>query len=197
MRLLILLSFASGAWCGSVPLEQLTIWIYDYAPVPPQTLDKALLNSQEIFLRAGIEMKWLKCRPFLEYPCVPPLQSTDVLVRIMFETTNSRMQSSGAFGCILLERGMGLWINVFYGPVEHKARKADFPPAVLLGMVITHELGYFFGLQHHRLQGIMLSVFGSREMRQASSGALIFDKIQAQYLRTAIATRLRQLEMAK
>jgi hypothetical protein len=38
--------------------------------------------------------------------------------------------------------------------------------------------------------------FRQREMLQASSGALTFDKVQAQYPRTAIATRLRQLGMA-
>jgi hypothetical protein len=39
--------------------------------------------------------------------------------------------------------------------------------------------------------------FRQREMLQASSGALTLDKVQAQYSRTAIATRLRQLGMAK
>src|SRR6476660_9788649 len=34
---------------------------------PPKTLDKALLESQEILLKAGIEMKWLSCRPFIEH----------------------------------------------------------------------------------------------------------------------------------
>jgi hypothetical protein len=85
---------------------------------------------------------------------------------------------------------------VFYSPVEYAAHNAPCDPAVLLGMVITHELGHFFGLDN-ALGGIMLPGFRQREMLQASSGTLTFDKVQAQYLRTAVAIRLRQLGMAK
>ena len=190
MRLLVLLCFASGARCGSIRLEQLTIWIYDYAPVPPETLEKALVKSQEIFLKAGIEMKWLKCRPYIELPCLPPLQSTDLLVRIVSETTDRRMQSSEALGCVLVDnKKMGLWISVFYGPLEHKARNAGWATSLLLGLVITHEVGHFFALEHHRPEGIMRPSFGPTEIWQASSDTLIFDRVHAQDLRTAIATR--------
>src|SRR4029453_8913404 len=85
---------------------------------------------------------------------------------------------------------------VFYGPDECAARKAGFAAAVLLGMVITHALGHFFGLEHG-LGGIMLPGFRETETLQALSGALTFDRVQAQYLRTAIATRLRQWGRAK
>jgi hypothetical protein len=199
MPLLILLFFASVAWCGSIRLEQLTIWIYDYVPVPPQTLDKALVNSQRIFLKAGVETKWLKCRPFIERQCLPTLQPTDVLVKITPKSKNRREQFLDALGCVVLHNNTtGLWINVFYSPIEFEARQDGSAPAVLLGIVITHEIGHFFGLQHHRLYGIMLSRFGFEEMRRGSWGALIFDKTEAECLRTAIAaTRLRELETAK
>jgi hypothetical protein len=110
MRPLMLLCIASGAWCGSVRHEQLTIRIFDYAPVPPETLGKALLESQEMFRKAGIEMKWLTCRPFIDERerCAPPLQSTDVLLKIVSESANKQMQSSGAFGCALRNKEVGL-----------------------------------------------------------------------------------------
>jgi hypothetical protein len=195
MRLVILLCFASGAWCGS-SRQELTVWIYDYAPIPLETLDKALLKSQEIFLKAGVIVKWLKCRPFIEDQCVPPLQSTDVLLKVISETTNQRMQKSGTFGSALRMNGTGLVTYVFYNPVEYTARQAAAPVAVLLGMVITHELGHFFGLEH-RFRGIMMSGFEETQMWEASCGVLTFDMLQAEQLRAAIASRLRQLEMTK
>jgi hypothetical protein len=194
MRLLILLCFASGAWCGSIR-QELTVWIYDYAPVPLESRDKALLKSQEIFLKAGVEVKWLKCRPLTEDQCLPAFQATDVLLKVIPETTNQRMRT-GTFGTASRMKGMGLVTYVFYNPIEYAARTAGTPLAVLLGMVITHELGHFFGLEH-RFRGIMMSGFDQKEVWEASCGILTFDLRQAEQLRAAIATRLRQLEMAK
>jgi hypothetical protein len=102
------------------------------------------------------------------------------------------MKLSGALGCVLRNNRTGLATYVFYGPVEDAAHRASFAPALLLGMVITHELGHFFGLKDG-LGGIMLPGFHQAAMLQALSGRLTFDKVEAQCLRTAIATRLRQL----
>jgi hypothetical protein len=156
------------------------------------------MKSEGIFLKAGVEAKWLKCRPRIEQRCLPLLQPTDVLVKITPKTTNRREQFLDSLGSVLLHNNTtGLWINVFYSPIEIEARKNDYSPAVLLGMVITHEIGHFFGLQHHRLCGIMLSRFDWKEIWQGACDALVFNKIEAEWLRTAIATRLRESEMAK
>jgi hypothetical protein len=103
------------------------------------------------------------------------------------------MLASGAFGCALRSKDKGFVTYVFYERVESVARNAPFAPAVLLGMVLTHELGHFFGLDDS-LGGIMSASFRRIEMMQAASGSLSFDKDQAKYLRRAISVRTRQLK---
>ena len=80
-------------------------------------------------------------------------------------------------------------LYVFYRNVEDVARSGPFGPSILLGMVVTHELGHYFGLDDgHR--GVMLSTFSRREtMMHAASGRLTFDRKQAAHLRRPIAKR--------
>ena len=179
---------------GSPSHEQFTVRIFDYAPVPSATLQQALLESQGIFRKAGIETTWLTCRPFSEenQACAPILPA-QTLVKIVPRSADKQMLASGAFGCALRSKEAGFATYVFYEPVERAAHSAPFDPAVLLGMVLTHELGHFFGL-NDSLGGIMLAGFRRMEMMQAASGSLSFDKDQAKRLRRSIDARARQLK---
>jgi hypothetical protein len=56
---------------------------------------------------------------------------------------------------------------------------------MLLGIVITHEIGHFFGLDH-AVAGIMISRFRYTQVMQGAAGLLRFDG-QEEAVRKAVA----------
>ena len=183
----------AAAWGGSPRREALTVRIFDYAPVPSDTLQQALLVSKAIFSKAGVDTTWLTCRPSVDErrTCDPPIQPTEVLLRILSQSADKKTLASGALGLVLRNKQTATALYVFYRRVEHVARLAPYDPSVLLGMVLAHEVGHFLGLDDG-LGGIMRSSFHRIEMMQTAAGALTFDKDQASHLRTAIAGRMRK-----
>lgn len=177
----------SVGMAGSVPQEQLTIRVVDYVPVPSATLSEAVLVSRGILKDAGIETTWLTCRIFEEGSCPSTVQPSEIRVNLLKQSEDRHTAASGVLGCVLRDKQTAFGLYVFYRRVEEVARSSAFGTSVLLGMVVTHELGHYFGLNDGHW-GIMLSSFYHREtMMQGASGMLSFDKRQAAHLRNAIA----------
>lgn len=176
------------AWCGDAHRQPLVIHVLDYVQAPTEMLDEALGESREIFRQAAIELQWTICRPFIDDGdrCDPPKQKSDPVLQILKHSPDKRMASSGAFGCVLRDRQTAFGVYVFYDRVKWAADAAPFRASVLLGMVITHELGHFFGLADS-LGGIMLSSFRRVEMMQTAAGTLTFGEGEARRLRASIA----------
>jgi hypothetical protein len=186
---------AAALWGGNPRREELTIRIFDYASVPSDTLRQAFLVAQGIFGKAGIETTWLTCRPSVDErrTCDTPIQPTEVLLRVLAQSSDRKTLTSGALGLVLRNKQTATALYVFYGRVEHVAHFAPYDPSVLLGMVLTHEIGHFLGLDDS-LGGIMRSSFHRIEMMQTAAGTLTFDQYQAGHLRASIAARMRQLQ---
>lgn len=181
----LLIAAASG---GHPPQAQLPVRIFDYVPVPPATLQRALSVSETIFRKAGVETTWVTCRPLHEEnpACNSPLPSSHSVVKIISRSMDEQMVASHALGCALRVKEKGIATYIFHQPVEQFAHRTPVDPAVLFGMVLTHELGHFFGLDDG-FSGIMVPSFQRPElMLQAASGSLTFDQGQAQHLRRAI-----------
>ena len=172
---------------GTVPREQLTIRVVDYVPVPSATLSEALLLSGAILKEAGIEPTWLTCRICEEGSCGSTVQPAEVRVNVLSQSHDRQTAASGALGCVLRNKQAAFGLYVFYRRIEEVVQSGAFGTSTLLGMVVTHELGHYFGLDDGHW-GIMLSSFYQREtMMQAASGMLTFDKRQAAHLHNAIA----------
>jgi hypothetical protein len=161
------------------PLEHLTIHVSDSAPVPPKTFQNAISMSQRIFLKPGIETHWSSCRPG-ESSFVQP---KEVPICIIARSLDPKHVDARPLGYVVRSKERGYTINLFY---DHIGRKAVGNPSVLLGMVMTHEIGHFFGLDHV-FCGIMLEGFAPTHQMQAAVGSLMFSEGQETALRRAIA----------
>jgi hypothetical protein len=137
---------AAVVMSGAAPQEQLTIRVVDYVPVPGATPSEALLVSHAILRQAGMETTWLRSRIFEEKPCNSLVQPAEVRLNMLDRPHARQMAVSGALGYVRRNKQTAFALYVFYGRVEDVAQSVAFGPSLLLGTVVTHELGHYFGL---------------------------------------------------
>jgi hypothetical protein len=81
-------------------------------------------------------------------PC--PFQPTAVPVSIVAHSPDKKtIENGAALGSMYRNRGRGITIAIYYEHIEFFSRTQYMThPSMLLGMVMTHEIGHFFGLDH-------------------------------------------------
>jgi hypothetical protein len=149
--------------------------------VPAATLQKAILQAQAILLNAGIETSWRTSHSGERYL----LQATEVQISIVPRAPDRT--TDDVLGAVERGNERASRVGIYYEPIHMAGFKIVGGAAILLGMVMTHEIGHFFGLDH-TLYGIMLPAFGQIEMMEAAAGSLRFAQGQAKSLRKAVAT---------
>jgi len=181
----LLLAVLLAALGGTPPSEPLCIHITDQAPVPTATLQKAIQTARGVFVKAGIETNWTMRHPDVSYF----LQPGELGLSIINESHRSQDPDSTC-GLTLRskQRGkkLGVKIDIFYKPIQAAATRTAYDPSILLGMVMAHEIGHFFGLDHCS-SGIMYPDFKKPDLMKAAAGLQTFADPQAEKLRKAIA----------
>lgn len=164
----------------------LVIRVFDQVGIPEQVRIQALPVAQRIFQRAGIDTAWRVCRVLVPEGACEPLGDNEILLQV---TWKNRGPGGEAFGLAVREGQKGALAYIFWGRVHEAGGRGAFSPGVLLGLVLCHEVGHLFGLEHS-VGGLMKEGFGRLDVMQASAGTLIFDHAQAKQLVIAVRTHL-------
>jgi hypothetical protein len=156
------------------------VLVYNYVGVPHSTLVGAERVANRVLATAGTQADFVEC---LEQPVAPA--SKDLCQRgwttqtpgLRFISGSNKFQEA-EFG----ETAIPVLSTIYYEKVARRAHRdnADADLPVLLGCVISHELGHLLlGQSGHSATGIMQPQWGRTQLRQAQTGNLVFTREQA------------------
>jgi hypothetical protein len=162
---------------------QITISLYNAARIPEQFLAEAIEQASRIFLKAGLQTRWLECSISAigiqrDADCKAPFGPSHMALRIVPGTW---VNGDATFGVAFLSaEGYGVYGDVFYGSVEKLHKDSDVNISAILGHVMAHEIGHLLlGSHAHSPAGIMLPQWHENELRSLMMGTLLFTPQQA------------------
>jgi len=171
----------------------LTILVYDYAGVPPDTLLGAEQIAGDIFLHAGVEVIWRPCRmvnsPSRLVECPDPSPITPGL-RLVHELRVARHGvRADAMGY-----ATGDLATVSMEFIERLQKSGSGPLSEILGSVMAHEVGHLLlpGVGHS-IRGIMRARWTQTEWVLIGQGRLHFVPEQARILKAEVLTRMQPI----
>ncbi len=177
----------------------INVRVYNYANVTGGVLAKAQSEAARIFRRSGIETHWAGCAvPGREvernHSCTAKPGATDIQVRILpRKMAQKLMKHHSEFGLAFTATGDGFGSNlsIFYHRVEELSARRHTSRALLLGHLMTHEIGHLLlGSNSHSRSGIMHVPWNRSQVERASLGTLLFTRQEAAKMRSQVSRRL-------
>jgi hypothetical protein len=151
IRICLALTAVAAPRLGAEDLSSpIMVLIYNYAPIPSEVLVKTEAKVASIYQHCGIKIRWVDCplspggASQLPDDQLPP-GSTWLALRILSRPMAERIRGAQeSFGlAIFPEDGSFATIaNVFAHDAEQLANTRGMPERILLGYVVTHELGH-------------------------------------------------------
>jgi hypothetical protein len=187
------ISFASRA--DSSPT--IRVRVNNYTQATPAMLAGAEREAGRILGKAGLQTVWLDCPAGLSTgdphdPCGEPLEATDIVLRVLSESTKNRFQDT-VFGFAVVP----VLASVYYDYAVQLARSdnAEFEGPIILGCVIAHEVGHLLlGSNSHSGSGIMQGHWERVQIREAMTGNLLFTPDQTKLIQARTFARTGQAE---
>ncbi len=199
----LLVGLAGTLGCGSAAKAQaaitekapkLRIRVNNYARVSPATLNASERETGRILGQAGLQTEWVNCpgkggSATTQNPCNEPLESTDIVLRLIPESINNQYQDS-VFGFAVVPIVASVYVN--YAVNSARRDNAEFEVPMVLGSVIAHEIGHLLlGLNSHSVTGIMQKRWERNQVRQAITGNLLFTGEQGTLMQAEMQRRAR------
>jgi len=182
--LLSLSTFSSGVAARgkdtSLPESNLTVSVYNHAVIPAATLREAETIAARI---SGIHVVWLNCSP--RNPMTGAVykiavSERNLQVRVGRHSLNLH---PSVLGISYLASDGGSQADVFYESIENLRGDGPTQPAIILGHVISHEIGHLLlGTKSHSPSGIMRPQWDREQLSLAVAGLLFFTKSQSRLM---------------
>lgn len=195
---LLMASLAGGAQpVGSIESESgIRVRIYDYVGVASGELRKIKKVAAGILEGARVDVVWLECRvsenePVRDSRCESTLTPLDIHLRIVGpEMAAAAGTTEDSFGYAWLGGGPDIIAAVYYHRAVEMEKQNVASRWSVLGGIIAHEIGHLLlGEARHSASGIMLAVWGRRELKRISQGRLGFSADQIRRIRRSVTAR--------
>jgi hypothetical protein len=175
------------------PKLDITVQVYNWAHVAPETLAAAEGEGTRIFREAGVWVLWLNCplspSEAKEFPiCAEPCPWGRFALRIVYDVPAGFGKTS--LGVALNDTG--IYASVFYQRVDEFANEGIATHSQILGHAMAHEIGHLLlDLRGHTTFGIMRGHWNVQDLRSASMGSLLFSPGESALIRDAATRRMR------
>jgi hypothetical protein len=188
---------ATAAVCfgaQSMEAQTLNIGLYDYANLSAKEIGRLTETASLLLADSGIHVVWVHCRGALALTpaaaCAIEPQANRLVVRLLPD--RPRMSSEEALGHAEVNAEGGHYASVFVSAVRAQAAGFEVTSDLLMGYVLTHEIGHCLLGPHHSETGLMRGGWNRKDAGEISRLSLHLTKQQAQ---KAVA-RLGQAELA-
>jgi hypothetical protein len=180
------------------PGSKVTVFVYNYAAVPPEVLALTEAEASRIYQQAGIEIQWRECplapKDASQFPaCQVPPGPTKLALRILSQSMAERLrQAQETFGFAMIpeDGSFATVANVFSYNAEQLASRRGMRHGVILGHLAAHELGHLLlGAGSHSSHGIMHVPWRLKELDVIAQGLMVFTLQQTESMRTNIRAR--------
>ncbi len=161
-------------------VARIRVCLSDQADVDEAIVEPARETVTRIFQRAAVEIAWLdqSTASAERHMCGLPEGANEVAVRIVRRSGASRPIGRRRLGGTALRptawKGSGL-VSVYYDCVQSTAAETRISPAVVLGLLMAHEIGHVLLPPGHAHRGIMRATLGLSDLIRASQGLVHFD----------------------
>ncbi len=135
----------------------LTVRLYNTSGIPAEELTAARHAADVILRDTSIDVRFRECGRATD-PCDTPLQSAEVVVRIIDAPAFNTTLHPDAFGVtyIVKETNRGWLATVLADRIHSAATRVTVDPGTLLGRVMAHEVGHLLlGTDYHGAGGVM------------------------------------------
>ncbi len=186
---------------ADAPSPRITVYVYNYAEVPPSTLEGVRRQTSRILAKAGVEVLWIEC-PILKAlanpSCKQPLRPNEIWLRIVPRPNEAMKAIARHIGGIAYrvgeDTGSGL-VALFCDRVEEIAEQFNVSKAVVFAVAAAHEIGHLLlPSGAHAARGIMQARLSRLEWRQVARGDLVFAPAESKQMTASIRLRMKQQE---
>ncbi len=149
-------------------------------------VERGKAKAQAIFDSSGIIIEWLECGEV-----AGPASFT-----IRLREANSERYAANAFGyAFLANDGDAYLADVYIRAIADFSELHDMDSAVLLGAMITHEIGHLLLGRGHTVDGIMRSTWSVQQITALQHGRLAFNPEQRARMERTLAIRTAPVEV--
>ena len=172
---------------------QVTVLVYNIAPIAEAELSTAEAEGGSLLRMAGIRVHWAGCPAGLmdwvhgSEPC----KNTDdpFTFKIQILSSQNGNRSPDAMGLAHPFEGDGKLADINHATVAHIATLYDAPLSTLLGAVMAHELGHLLLRSDHHSGGIMKGNWSRDEIELIRTRLLLFTAGDKKHMHLAVAQR--------
>ena len=176
---------------------RITVLLYNYAAVSPQTLASAEREAAAIYGRMGIEVEWVD-GPTVAHGATtayrvaagPDRLEVRLLPRRMAERLKLRSNEVGR-AMLAGDGAFGTVADIYTDRLTELIAGRDWAFGLIVGNLAAHELGHLLlGPGAHTPSGIMRTGWGETDVRRALQHQMSFTPRQAKQIRNQVFARI-------
>lgn len=185
---------------------RITLWVYNYAQVPAETLRDAENQVETILRRAGVSTDWIKCpvsaAEVQSNPVCQDRMSAAVLALTILPqfkpTPESHADTYFGVAQVFTDGQFGHYAYVFYDQVQDPALRSPASVSQMLGHVAAHELGHvLLRSTAHSPTGLMRAQWDRSDLQRAAWGYLGFTTQESQLVREEVRSRMDKTKVVQ